>query len=420
MEQKLTFKPVYNNYKLVINEGEFSPKELIIQQVSYKIFHVAQQGEAGVGVPLGGTTGQVLAKASNDDLDTGWVNQSGGGGSVNSVIAGTNISIDNTDPANPIINSLSDKYKTNSTTSNTIVSTGSLTFTVDANLAYIPQQEVIIVYDSSNHMHATITSYSGTTLIVDVRHKTGAGTYSAWVINLDGTPVDAITGSGTANQIAYFLSSTAIASLPTATYPNLTELSYLKGITNNVQNQINGRVPYSGATSDVDLNGVNLTNIALSEADTAQINNMLMFGQYDELRLSSDQHNVYIDKSLLYVDPSTDGLYLTGCFTGYEDSTNPVLIIQNSGSRDFSIANESVESVDIARFDLPNGTDLLLKPKEGALFIYNRITTRWNCVAKLGGSVAWGDITGDINNQSDLQTALSQQEELSIAYAVAL
>lgn len=37
------------------------------------------QGEPGVGVPTGGTTGQVLTKKSNGDYDTQWVNQTGGG-----------------------------------------------------------------------------------------------------------------------------------------------------------------------------------------------------------------------------------------------------------------------------------------------------------------------------------------------------
>ena len=38
-----------------------------------------QQGPAGVGVPVGGTTGQVLSKASATNYDTVWVNASGGG-----------------------------------------------------------------------------------------------------------------------------------------------------------------------------------------------------------------------------------------------------------------------------------------------------------------------------------------------------
>jgi hypothetical protein len=37
-------------------------------------------GPSGVGIVSGGTTGQVLAKKSNADYDTEWVNQSGGGG----------------------------------------------------------------------------------------------------------------------------------------------------------------------------------------------------------------------------------------------------------------------------------------------------------------------------------------------------
>jgi hypothetical protein len=152
---------------------------------------------------------------------------------VASVSSGTNISVDNTDPANPIINSLADRYSTSSVTSNTI-SNGAKTFTVDADLAYIPLQEVLIVYDPSNHMHAEVTSYSGTTLVVDVNHHTGSGTFASWVINLDGIPVDAITGVGTANQIAYFTSGQVIASLDTATYPSLTELSRVKGVGSQV------------------------------------------------------------------------------------------------------------------------------------------------------------------------------------------
>lgn len=38
-----------------------------------------EPGAPGVGVPAGGVTGQVLAKASGADHDTEWVNQSGGG-----------------------------------------------------------------------------------------------------------------------------------------------------------------------------------------------------------------------------------------------------------------------------------------------------------------------------------------------------
>lgn len=57
--------------------------------------------QMGNGVPEGGTTGQVLAKASNDDYDTEWVTGGGGGsGTVTSVqlTAGTGISLTGTNP----------------------------------------------------------------------------------------------------------------------------------------------------------------------------------------------------------------------------------------------------------------------------------------------------------------------------------
>jgi hypothetical protein len=46
---------------------------------------IASPGPRGVGVPTGGTTGQVLAKASATDYDFAWSNAGGGSGTVTSV-----------------------------------------------------------------------------------------------------------------------------------------------------------------------------------------------------------------------------------------------------------------------------------------------------------------------------------------------
>jgi len=51
-----------------------------------------------------------------------------------------------------------------------------------------------------------------------------------------------LSGSGTANEIAYFTASTTLASLTTATYPSLTELSYVKGVTSSIQTQLNSKL----------------------------------------------------------------------------------------------------------------------------------------------------------------------------------
>jgi len=53
-----------------------------------------------------------------------------------------------------------------------------------------------------------------------------------------------VTGTGTNNEIAYFnTTGSTIASLSTATYPSLTELSYVKGVTSAIQTQLNAKEP---------------------------------------------------------------------------------------------------------------------------------------------------------------------------------
>jgi hypothetical protein len=51
-----------------------------------------------------------------------------------------------------------------------------------------------------------------------------------------------VTGTGTNNEIAYFNSTgSTISSLSTGTYPSLTELSYVKGVTSAIQTQLNSK-----------------------------------------------------------------------------------------------------------------------------------------------------------------------------------
>jgi len=77
---------------------------------------------------------------------------------------------------------------------------------------------------------------SGTTISYDnstyLTTASAASTYQTIITNN-------ITGTGTINELAYFNSASSIASLAVATYPSLTELSYVKGVTSAIQTQIN-------------------------------------------------------------------------------------------------------------------------------------------------------------------------------------
>ena len=63
-----------------------------------------------------------------------------------------------------------------------------------------------------------------------------SGTFS-----LDTNTYLTSVGTGTANEITYWSGTNTLGSLTTATYPSLTELSYVKGVTSAIQTQINSK-----------------------------------------------------------------------------------------------------------------------------------------------------------------------------------
>jgi hypothetical protein len=82
------------------------------------------------------------------------------------------------------------------------------------------------------------TATNGTTVVLTV--GTMAGNIVD-IIKYTSGIVNSISGTGTTNELAYFTASTTISSLTTATYPSLTELSYVKGVTSSIQTQLNGK-----------------------------------------------------------------------------------------------------------------------------------------------------------------------------------
>lgn len=89
-----------------------------------------------------------------------------------------------------------------------------------------------------------------------------------------------VTGTGTNNEIAFFNSTgSTIGSLSTATYPSLTELSYIKGATSAIQTQLTTNLAIariqstfsnrvSGRYYGQDTNAAAATNIALATGTT--------------------------------------------------------------------------------------------------------------------------------------------------------
>lgn len=57
-----------------------------------------------------------------------------------------------------------------------------------------------------------------------------------------------VYGSGTTDEITYWVDSDTLGALAVATYPSLTELSYVKGTTSAIQTQLNAKAPIASPT----------------------------------------------------------------------------------------------------------------------------------------------------------------------------
>ena len=78
----------------------------------------------------------------------------------------------------------------------------------------------------------------------------------------------------TTNELVYGNSATTIASLPVATYPSLTELSYVKGVTSGVQTQFANYLPLAGATYTTTTgDGLALTSSTVTTGNLMKLTN---------------------------------------------------------------------------------------------------------------------------------------------------
>ena len=77
-----------------------------------------------------------------------------------------------------------------------------------------------------------------------------------------------VTGTGTNNELAYFnTTGSTIGSLSTATYPSLTELSYVKGVTSGIQTQIGTKqATITGAATTITSSDLTVSRALISNA----------------------------------------------------------------------------------------------------------------------------------------------------------
>ncbi len=112
-------------------------------------------------------------------------------------------------------------------TTSVLVGTGSKTFTTQEDIAWATGQRIRAYNPGTGAiMEGTITSYSTTTLILNITYTSGAGTYSDWVLMIAGEigitgstgPTGAAGGTGATGQGSYDTLSGSATSLGSDVY----------------------------------------------------------------------------------------------------------------------------------------------------------------------------------------------------------
>ena len=133
---------------------------------------------------------------------------------------------------------------------------GAKTFSTAPILSSLTASQLLALDGSGNIQSLAVATYPSLTELSYVKGVTSA--IQTQINGKQATLTNPITGTGTNNELAYFnTTGSTISSLTTATYPSLTELSYVKGVTSAVQTQINNK----GYAINL---GANSTNIAAS------------------------------------------------------------------------------------------------------------------------------------------------------------
>ena len=161
----------------------------------------------------------------------------------------TGPNVDNTDPNNPIVNvSTLQEVVTKSNVLN-----GVLAQTADVlNYILVDNGQVLLragdgvtnsiidVQTGSINLQAANVQKNGveiaTTTDVNLKSNTASPTFTGTV-----TTPSIIVSSETASRVAIIDASKNVKSADTATYPSLAELAYIKGLTSNIQTQLDGK-----------------------------------------------------------------------------------------------------------------------------------------------------------------------------------
>jgi hypothetical protein len=247
-------------------------------------------------------------------------------------------------------------------------------------------------------------SNSGNTWVIDSGVVTNAKLqYSSITINgtsvsLGGSiSVGTLTGTGVADRIAYWNGTSTLGYLDTATYPSLTELSYVKGVTSSIQTQLDSKVSGSGTSSGTNTGDQNLfSTIAVSGQS-----NVVADSTTDTLTLVAGS-NITIT-----TDATTDSVTITATGGGTGDVVGPSSATDNAiarydGTTGKLIQNSTVTVSDVGTLGNVNAVDFDITPSGSTPAAIGRLV--WDTTENtLEMGIGDGDVTALLGVDNHIQ-----------------
>lgn len=138
--------------------------------------------------------------------------------------------------------------------------------------SYLTASEILITDGSKNIVSAAVATYPSLTELTYVKGVTSAiqTQINTKAPSTAPTFATSITGSYlTASEILITDGSKNIVSAAVATYPSLTELTYVKGVTSAIQTQLTARLPLAGGTMTGNITLGENTSVDLDPAGSA-------------------------------------------------------------------------------------------------------------------------------------------------------
>jgi len=248
-----------------------------------------------------------------------------------------------------------------------------------------------------------------------VQTISGSRTYTAAVVFSSGVTVSGnfTMPNQTASTIAGYDANKNVSSLSTSTYPSLTELSYVKGVTSAIQTQLNAKASTSHSHTTSDISNFNSAVSGLLPTIANSGNNRILTSDGTATGINAESNLIFNDETLFIGDYTGDTGGKIVLYNGNAgDGLPSITFIDNNGNHNFKIYMDDSDNKNYIKAD--NDHDLIISGSNNNSITLDNFNGKINIVSSgvtisssgtnvpltitndgTGNSFVVNDVTGD-------------------------